>query len=387
MTLLLQNVDEDFLIVLKALTKLRGDVRIKDISSLTKSVKKIPPKPKEDALIRVKISTNIQDTIKEKIIKYENITKEFIEYEDEISTETVFDDSQDRKVEFKNVKVMVVEDNPINQKLMKHILTDPEITVTVVENGELAIEQRIEKDFDLIFMDISMPVMDGIEATRQIKAYEDQNHLKSVPIIAVTANALKGDRERFMAEGLDEYCTKPIKKDTIRQMLEIFLPDELKIQNQITRTVIKKVPKKVLKTVTVPKEVIEEKIITRPITLTKVVNESSLLNSEFVNFKDALICLKDASQNLAYKDILKGYKVDASNELKDIKNFLQNSLYKIIITDKKNADFFGNFIKDTNPISKVGVILKNDENIDFDFKKIAYATSKEEVLSFAKRYI
>lgn len=65
--------------------------------------------------------------------------------------------------------------------------------------------------------------------------------------MVVTANALKGDRERFMSQGLDEYCTKPVKKTTILQMLKIFLPNELKVKKERVKTVVKKVPQTILK--------------------------------------------------------------------------------------------------------------------------------------------
>ena len=102
---------------------------------------------------------------------------------------------------------------------MKHTVKSFEMDLTIVGNGQLALEERKKQEFDIIFMDIAMPVMDGIEATKQIKLYEAESGLKHIPIVAVTANALKGDRERFMSQGLDEYCTKPIKKDILAGLI------------------------------------------------------------------------------------------------------------------------------------------------------------------------
>lgn len=119
--------------------------------------------------------------------------------------------------------VLVVEDNPINQKLIKRTLEDLGLQITTVNNGQLAVDARAKENFDMIFMDIAMPVMDGIEATKNILAFEAQQRIPHIPIIAVTANALKGDRERFMEEGLDEYVTKPIKRESIQAVLSQFL--------------------------------------------------------------------------------------------------------------------------------------------------------------------
>ncbi|MDR0666601.1 MAG: nitrate- and nitrite sensing domain-containing protein [Campylobacteraceae bacterium] len=138
-----------------------------------------------------------------------------------------------------NAKILVAEDNEINQKLIKRSLQDIGLTITIVPNGLLAVEKNKEEEFDMIFMDIAMPVMDGVEATHQIIKYEQTTGKKHTPIVAVTANALKGDRERFMGEGLDEYVTKPIKKDAILRVLNMFIPDKIipdpKVEQAISR--------------------------------------------------------------------------------------------------------------------------------------------------------
>jgi signal transduction histidine kinase/CheY-like chemotaxis protein len=121
--------------------------------------------------------------------------------------------------------VLVAEDNEINQKLIKRTLENLGLNTTVARNGLIAFEERKKHDYDLIFMDIAMPVMDGVISTQEIIKYENEKNLPHVPIIAITANALKGDRERFMKEGLDEYITKPIKKDSIINILNIFIQD------------------------------------------------------------------------------------------------------------------------------------------------------------------
>ena len=131
-------------------------------------------------------------------------------------------------------KALVVEDNIINQKLIVNILKSFGLEVDVADHGKEAVEKRKKvNDYDLIFMDIQMPVMDGIEATKIIKSFEDENGLNKVPIIALTANALKGDRERLLQEGLDEYISKPIEMAELLYILHKFLSHKSSIRMDI----------------------------------------------------------------------------------------------------------------------------------------------------------
>ncbi len=125
-----------------------------------------------------------------------------------------------------DAKVLVTEDNIINQKLIKRILEEHGITVDIANNGLESFEKRRSGDYDLLFMDIQMPVMDGIEATHEILDYEEDEELAHIPIVALTANALKGDRERFLSEGMDEYITKPIETTELLYVLNKFLSDK-----------------------------------------------------------------------------------------------------------------------------------------------------------------
>jgi len=137
------------------------------------------------------------------------------------------DDSPVTQVTTFDAKILVCEDNIINQKLIKRILEDHNITVDIANNGLESFEKRRNNDYDLIFMDIQMPVMDGIEATHEILDYEEDEELPHIPIVALTANALKGDRERFIGEGMDEYITKPIETSELLYILNKFLSDKV----------------------------------------------------------------------------------------------------------------------------------------------------------------
>jgi len=127
-------------------------------------------------------------------------------------------------------KILVVEDNMINQKLVVNILQGIGLDVDVANNGLEGFEKRKDNAYNLIFMDIQMPIMDGVEATHEILEYEEDENQKHVPIVALTANALQGDRERFLAEGLDEYISKPIKMTELLYILNKFISDKLTVE-------------------------------------------------------------------------------------------------------------------------------------------------------------
>lgn len=128
---------------------------------------------------------------------------------------------------FSDIHALVVEDNPINQKMIQHTLKNLGITTECAENGKEGFEMYMQhhQRYDVIFMDIQMPVMNGIESTKAILAFEERKGLTHKPIIAVTANALKGDREHFMSEGLDEYVSKPIDLQKFIDVLKMFFKE------------------------------------------------------------------------------------------------------------------------------------------------------------------
>jgi two-component system, sensor histidine kinase and response regulator len=122
-----------------------------------------------------------------------------------------------------NLKVLLAEDNPINQKLVARMLEKRGHRATLVTNGKLALEESNQKRFDVILMDIQMPEMDGLETTAAIRAREKQTGGR-IPIIALTANALAGDRERCLAAGMDGYLSKPIQAEELWRVIEEYSP-------------------------------------------------------------------------------------------------------------------------------------------------------------------
>ncbi len=122
-------------------------------------------------------------------------------------------------LDFTNKKILLVEDNKANQMFMKVILKKLNLNFDIASDGVEAVEKFKTNTYNLILMDENMPNMNGIEATKRIREYEKENNLTHTPIVALTANALKGDRERFMAIGMNEYLTKPLNKEKLSKIL------------------------------------------------------------------------------------------------------------------------------------------------------------------------
>ncbi|HEY7774551.1 MAG TPA: ATP-binding protein, partial [Marinagarivorans sp.] len=123
----------------------------------------------------------------------------------------------------RGANILLVEDNRINAALAEDILLDLGAKVTLAENGEVAVERvRAGHQFDLILMDCMMPVMDGFEATRLIRALP-RSLGKALPIIALTANAMAGDKERCLEAGMNAYLSKPVRKKDLQQVMNKWL--------------------------------------------------------------------------------------------------------------------------------------------------------------------
>ncbi|MFA5906451.1 MAG: response regulator [Desulfobacula sp.] len=114
-----------------------------------------------------------------------------------------------------NLKILLAEDHPVNQRVILLMLRKMNLSATVVANGEDALRMIREKEFDLILMDVRMPVLDGIETTKIIRAPESDIKNKGIPIIALTALAMQEDAEKCLKAGMDRYLTKPIHPDKI----------------------------------------------------------------------------------------------------------------------------------------------------------------------------
>lgn len=120
-------------------------------------------------------------------------------------------------VNLAGLRVLLAEDNPINQTLAVILLEQMKMVVTVANNGQEAVDAVAEQEFDLVLMDVQMPELDGFQATQKIREMDPP--LNALPIIALTAHAIKGDRERCLEAGMNEYVTKPIDPDNLRDAI------------------------------------------------------------------------------------------------------------------------------------------------------------------------
>ncbi len=197
---------------------------------------------------------------------------------------------------YTDLKALVAEDNPINQKLIKRVLENIGINVILADNGKEAFELRSTQKFDVVFMDIQMPVMSGIEATHAILAYEKEKNIAHIPIIALTANALKGDEERFLTEGMDEYLSKPIKLDILKNILHKYFQDKFVVDNSTSDT-------------------------------HSTPSQRSM---------DILLCKEKKEDIKIFGTLLRkiGYSIDIAANKEELKTMIQANKYKYVLLDK-----------------------------------------------------
>jgi len=121
-----------------------------------------------------------------------------------------------------NIKVLLVEDNDLNQQVVIELLNSDGIQIDVADNGQIALEMVVKRAYDVVLMDMQMPVMDGYEATRRIR---EKPEFSALPIIAMTANAMTEDRERCINAGMNDFVTKPIDPDQLFSTLQKWTAD------------------------------------------------------------------------------------------------------------------------------------------------------------------
>ena len=244
-----------------------------------------------------------------------------------------------------DAKVLIAEDNVINQKLIQRTLEDLGLNVSIASNGLEAFQKRKDGNFDLIFMDIQMPFLDGMEATREILEYEEDYNQPHVPILALTANALKGDRERFLKAGLDEYTTKPLIRTEIISLLNRFLSDHI--------IDVKDEP--------------------------PVEDEKKEINTSYK--ADILFLKKSPFANKFFAKILDslGYTYKIADTVQTLQTLLLNSSYNLVFIDDE--------IEDLNLASLDETIKSTNENRDLN-SKLILMTENTKIEDFAtSKYI
>ncbi len=119
------------------------------------------------------------------------------------------------------LSILLVEDNMLNQRIVTFSLKKYKHEVYIANNGLEAVEQFQKSAFDVILMDIMMPIMDGLEATKQIRSIEEENKVKKrTPIIAITANTMDNDRDKCISYGMDEFMAKPFDMDKLNSIFK-----------------------------------------------------------------------------------------------------------------------------------------------------------------------
>jgi len=120
-------------------------------------------------------------------------------------------------------KVLVADDNPVNQKIAEQMLRKRKLDVTLADDGRRAVEAYQSHAFDLVLMDVQMPEMNGFEAVAAIRALELAEGRRHTPIVAVTAHAMAGDREKCLQAGMDAYLAKPLRRQQLFELVDELL--------------------------------------------------------------------------------------------------------------------------------------------------------------------
>ena len=204
----------DVLIIDHYYIRKRGDIDIpKGTNTKIVVTGHVSHKKSNDMLIQKHVSTLYKPITYYKLVKYIDML---------LSEDASSAKKQQKVTEGSNLegmKILIAEDNMINRNLLKALLKDTKAELTMVENGLEAVEERRKRDYDIILMDIQMPVMGGIQATQTIIEMERDNGWVHVPIIAVTANAQEEERKKYLDAGMDDYLSKPVNIDNLRKLL------------------------------------------------------------------------------------------------------------------------------------------------------------------------
>jgi len=215
------------------------------------------------------------------------------------------------------LKVLIAEDNPINLQLLKTTLKNMGIEADTAQNGLEAFNKYSmnPEKYDAIFMDVQMPVMDGLEATQEILEFEEEEEVPHTPIIAVTANVLKGDRERFLGAGMDDYISKPINKEELKRVLDQIA----KHRYEKTFHINTAQPPKEAQEAIIKKEEIAELPIDKTQKKYIIASESSFL----INY---------------IKDSLKEFNFEVAQSLKALNTLIDRNKFNIILIEEDFAN-------------------------------------------------
>ncbi|WP_422139078.1 ATP-binding protein [Endozoicomonas sp. ALC020] len=231
-----------------------------------------------------------------------------------------------------HIRILLVEDNQVNQKVAVSMLKKIGLNQTdIAADGNEAVSMSHNQAYDLILMDCQMPEMSGYEATGLIRKRESLHNLPRTPIIAMTANAMQGDREKCLASGMDDYLSKPIKTDTLKEKLSQWLINDL--DDNDFESDIKPVSKKIE-----TEDSLEREDSLEPEDSLETEDQDPILDMATLN------TLKDIMEE-EFDTLVESYLEDAPSLLKDIQNASKEADLQIMIraahTLKSSSNNFG----------------------------------------------
>jgi len=287
------------------------------------------------------------DKIDKIVYKPVNLTKTFkaleVVYSEINKSEASDHEAQSETTLFTGLNVLVAEDNSINQKLILNILNKLGLEVTLANNGEEALHLRQDNNYDMIFMDVQMPVMGGIEATKAILAYEEKNRKHHIPIVALTANALQGDKEKYIKAGMDDYLSKPLVLEHLTQLLKKYFANKLVAdkesahEEEAPSTVQEHTPIADLsQTEEIPEaEAVQEDSVPEAEIPSEKEAAAEMPAKEIVLEADILLHHEEPLSSKVYATMLRnlGYTVDAADSSIGFMDKVENNHYRFVLFD------------------------------------------------------
>lgn len=214
-TLIIMDHDMPFMDGIEVIQKIRKELELKDIKILILSSRgTIDP----EIVKELDLSASIVKPVKQS--KLFNILMKTLRFREIPEKPVIIPQKKTIIPEGRKLDILLVEDNIDNQNLIKNSLEKVGYTVHIAENGKIGIGKVKEKEYDLIFMDINMPEMDGFETTKAIRLFESEKKKKRIPVIALTAHALLEYKEKAIEFGIDDYITKPFKKENLFEIID-----------------------------------------------------------------------------------------------------------------------------------------------------------------------
>lgn len=268
------------------------------------------------------------------------------------SSETPAQKETSKDLVFKNVNVLVAEDVEINQKLLNALLKKVNINANFVFNGQEALDyfNAYHEDIDMILLDINMPVMDGEEALKNLLKLQKQ-YGTTIPVLALTANAVKGDKERFISLGFDNYISKPINFDLLFSSLKYYLKDKLVEANSSKEKKTEIEAKK--------EEVIQESEETQiiEINLEEIANNLSLPYEFYLELLDDFKNVIDTEIDILRENINKNSTELTHNQAHKLKGLCGNLGFKDLYDLFKELETFESVEKSLEQLNKAIKII------------------------------